>query len=129
MTPFYVLAALAVAMLIIVTIVHKRRNALPQRDIERLRRHWERVEKMDDDDRKVMEADKVIDMLLDVLGYEGTFGEKLKRAGPRLVNEQDVWDAHKLRNRIAHEPDVTVTDAQARRAVRSFKRALDTFME
>jgi len=39
-------------------------------------------------------------------------------------NANNVWTAHKLRNQIAHEPDVRLDYDGARRALTAFKQAL-----
>lgn len=86
---------------------------------------WVRVEMMDDPVKKVIEADNVLNLALQECGYEGSLGERLKKAGPRIANLNDVWQAHKLRNRIAHEPGVKVTDQEAGGAVEAIRRAID----
>ena len=59
-----------------------------------------------------------MDQLLGSLGYRGSFGEKLTAAGPRLRDVEALWRAHKLRNRLAHEPGVRIAEKEAQRAVR-----------
>lgn len=85
---------------------------------------WVRVEMTDDPVKKVIEADNVLDLALKECGYGGSIGEKLKKAGGRIPNINDVWHAHKLRNRIAHEPGVKVSDQEARRAVDAIHKAI-----
>jgi hypothetical protein len=58
------------------------------------------------------------------LGYEGSFADKLKKAGPRFGDVQALWNAHKVRNRIAHEMHVTLDARQVDSAMRAFERAL-----
>ncbi len=72
----------------------------------------------------VMDADKLLAHALQRLGFDGSMSDKLKRAEARFSDANAVWKAHKLRNRIAHEVDVVVTTDDARRALRSFERAL-----
>lgn len=74
--------------------------------------------------RRVLAADSVLDLALTELGFGGSLGDKLKKAGPRLPNIQAVWDAHKLRNRLAHEHDASVQPAEADRAVRVLEHAV-----
>ena len=60
-----------------------------------------------------------------IRGVDGeTLGERLKNAKPFLTNLDDVWRAHKLRNRIAHEPDAAVSKRNASESLKIFKRAL-----
>jgi hypothetical protein len=73
----------------------------------------------------VLNADKLLDQALKDKGLRGeTMGDRLKSAKDLFTNRNDVWSAHKLRNRIAHESDVRVTYDAARRALGDFKRAL-----
>lgn len=53
----------------------------------------------------LIDADSLIDDILKRAGYPGkTMGERLKRIEPSdLDHLADLWEAHKLRNRIAHE--------------------------
>lgn len=74
--------------------------------------------------RRVVEADIVLDHALREIGYQGTLGDKLKKAGARFRDLDAVWRAHKLRNRIAHEPGVHVSDAEAAAALRAVESAI-----
>lgn len=53
----------------------------------------------------IVEADIVLEDLLDKAGFPGfSIGEKLKSANPATFRTlQDAWEAHKVRNQIAHE--------------------------
>lgn len=90
----------------------------------RVQSAWSHVETLSDPMHKIMEADKVFDMALKELGYTGSLGEKLKMAGPRISNLQAVWDAHKLRNRLAHETGMRIGEQEADRAIRVFEKAI-----
>lgn len=71
----------------------------------------------------VLEGDKLLDLLLKKRGYTGTLGEKLKKADRQFACIQELWDAHKLRNRIAHELDVKIEPRDAKRVIVSYKKA------
>ena len=83
------------------------------------------MEHIADANRRIVEAEKILDEALGALGFHGTFGEKLKKAGPRFGDPEAVWRAHKLRNRIAHEIGVDVTADDARRTLLALRRALN----
>jgi len=73
----------------------------------------------------VMNADKLLDQALRERGMKGTTtAERLKSASGQFKNRNSVWSSHKLRNKIAHEPDVRVTYDDARYALAGFKQAL-----
>ncbi len=68
----------------------------------------------------IIEADIYLDRLLDRKGYPGdTLGDKLKQLPPgALPSLQIAWEAHKVRNRIAHEgTSFTITMPEARRVL------------
>jgi len=75
----------------------------------------------------VIEADKILDKILESKGYEGaTMGEKLKQLVPADLPEiyDDVWEAHKIRNRIVHEPDFELSQGDVRTVVGIYTRAI-----
>lgn len=64
----------------------------------------------------IMEADNMLAEVLRTKGYQGeTVADMLKNANFRTV--QMAWDAHGIRNRIAHEgSDFQLTEREAKRA-------------
>lgn len=78
----------------------------------------------------VLEADIMLDDMLTGLGYVGDgVGEKLKTAERGDFTTLDLaWDAHKVRNRIAHHgSDFILTEREARRAVDLFRQVFEEF--
>ena len=75
----------------------------------------------------ILEADNMLDEILEDQGYFGeTVAEKLKAMTPsRIVSYDDVWDAHKVRNQIAHGGaiDMELTKKTARDTVTKFGNA------
>ena len=68
----------------------------------------------------IIEADIYLDQTLDYKGFHGeTLGDKLKQVDPlKLGSVQIAWEAHKMRNRIAHEGAAFVlTMPEARRVL------------
>ena len=74
----------------------------------------------------ILEADSLLDDILIRIGYPGeNMGERLKSIEPSDFNSlQDVWEAHKTRNRIAHESGVVITKGEAERVIAKFEKAL-----
>jgi hypothetical protein len=100
-------------------------------DVECYRVRWLAIEqsiKRDDQascQLAIMNADKLVDNALKETGYKGqTMGDRLKSARGKLPHRNELWQAHKLRNKIAHETDVKVSYDQTRRALGSFKATL-----
>lgn len=75
----------------------------------------------------IIEADIMLGDGLKEKGYAGaSIGEQLKGLSPQqFPSVQDAWDAHRIRNRIAHEgSDYVLTQSAAGEAVVKYERAL-----
>lgn len=73
----------------------------------------------------ILEADKLLDRAMHEIGFPGkTMGERLKKSNNRFSNLNAIWQAHKLRNYIAHEPNFSVSFTQAQNALTIYKQAL-----
>lgn len=103
-----------------------------QKKEEASKRWQEILDKLESDDESgfkmaVIEADKVFDELLKEAGYPGEdMGTRLKQiTEDQLSNIDEVWQAHKVRNRIAHEPYYQLNKRDAKRAVEIYKRATE----
>ena len=114
----------AVTLLYMGWSLQNRRRKLSPQVQKKIMVLWGAMEQMHDPARKVMEADAIFDRALKELGYEGALGDKLKAAGPRISNLDAVWSAHKLRNRLAHEPGGAVCDSEVKGALRAFEKAI-----
>jgi len=78
----------------------------------------------------IIEADIILDDTLKQKGYAGnSLGERLKSISPtQLASLQDAWDAHKVRNRIAHEgSDFILTQRIAQETVTKYQRVFTEF--
>ncbi|MBI5798779.1 MAG: hypothetical protein HZB10_02520 [Candidatus Yonathbacteria bacterium] len=75
----------------------------------------------------ILEADNILDEVLEDMGYVGeTVAEKLKGMSRAKVSSYDaVWEAHKLRNEIAHGGaiDMEITKKIAKDAIAKFENA------
>lgn len=74
----------------------------------------------------ILEADNMLDEILETEGYEGeTLGEKLKSMSPGTIHSyNDLWEAHKMRNQIAHEGvDTELNKKIARDTINKFEVA------
>jgi len=68
----------------------------------------------------VIEADAMLEALLDQLGFKGeTFSDKLKTADPEKFHSLPAaWEVHAIRNRIAHEgSEFSLSQHEAKRVV------------
>ncbi len=73
----------------------------------------------------IIEADIILDDSLKQKGYPGnSLGERLKNVSPQQLNSlQDAWEAHKVRNRIAHDgSDFILTKRIAQDTIARYQR-------
>jgi hypothetical protein len=126
----FLIGVLVVAVLLVVVIFLSKKGPAPL-DIEKYRMRWLAIEKqLNRNDVSslsltVLNADKLLDQALRERGIKGeTMGERMKTTKDTWSNANNVWSAHKLRNQIAHEPEVIVSYDDARRALGAFKQAL-----
>lgn len=75
----------------------------------------------------ILEADNILDEVLEDLGYAGeTIAEKLKAMNrTRIASYDQVWEAHKLRNQIAHGGaiDMDLSQKMAKDTIAKFENA------
>ena len=70
----------------------------------------------------VMEADKLVDYAMKVQGYAGqTFADRLKNAQVNLSQSlnNEIWHGHKIRNQIAHESNLAVSNFEMKEAAQN----------
>lgn len=107
------------------------RNSLKQLDVDKFRSRWMSIEtKLKKEDPHshticIMEADKLLDYALKERGLQGkTMADRMKQMQGKWSNGNGVWAAHKLRNKLVHEPDARIDYDRARQALAVFKQAL-----
>ncbi|OGJ66118.1 hypothetical protein A3A67_04475 [Candidatus Peribacteria bacterium RIFCSPLOWO2_01_FULL_51_18] len=101
-----------------------RRRLLKGSALAKIRASWLHAVGQVNPTLKIVEADKVLDEALKLLGYSGSLGDKLKSAGPRFKHQSDLWSAHKLRNRLVHELNSVPKADEVSGALRIYERAL-----
>lgn len=73
----------------------------------------------------VIEADTIVDNILKNYFPGDTMGDRLMNIDKtKLLSIDDLWEAHKIRNRLAHDPNYFLRHAEALRAVRLFESTL-----
>lgn len=127
----FMFAAIIIVGALLFAVIGFNKKGRKYLDVDHYRVKWLAIEQQLKRDEvasyslSVLNADKLLDQALKERGLKGeTMGDRLKSAKDLFTNRNDVWAAHKLRNRIAHEPDVRVTYDAARHAIGDFKRAL-----
>lgn len=75
----------------------------------------------------IMDADKLLDFVLKNKRIKGeTLGERLKNAKDKLVwkDYQNLWEAHKLRNKMSHEMEFSPSAQELREKYAYFRKGI-----
>jgi len=127
---FFLAAILIFGALLFAVITLTKRNPKGL-DVEKYRTRWMTIEQQLKRDEItsysmcVLNADTLLDQAMKDRGIQGTtMGERMKQLQKTWSNANNVWTAHKLRNQIAHEPEVRLDYDGTRRALAAFKQAL-----
>lgn len=127
LTMFIFVVVVGIVLLIVMSLMKRGGRVLDQ---EKYRSRWLSITQSagstpDSWQLAIIQADKLLDQALRERGVAGsTLGERLKHGKALFSNIDHVWKAHKLRNRIAHEADATVSKRTAAEALKIFKQAL-----
>ncbi|MDO8564518.1 MAG: hypothetical protein Q7R88_00820 [bacterium] len=100
-----------------------------QKRFERIKSHME-SEKESDWRLAVLEADVMLDEMISGMGYRGdSLGEKLKAIEKSdFTTLEKAWEAHVIRNRIAHEGALfPLTHREARRVIGLYEEVFKEF--
>lgn len=124
-----VIAAFVIAGLLF-AVIHFMPQT-PNIDKQKYQSRWLEIEQKlqhgnhDSQSMAIMKADKLLDQALRETGSRGsTMGERMKSRQAVWSNANAVWASHKLRNKIAHEDDIVLSDQVVVRALAAFKQAL-----
>lgn len=123
---FLIVAALFVAVdvLIVFYVIWRRmRREIPEKELHLIQQNWKEIIRQKDMKHAIMDADKLLDHALYLMGYRGNLGAKLKKAGPLFKNVNKIWAAHKVRNNIAHQINYQLDKDAYRSAMLAFKQA------
>lgn len=99
---------------------------------QRWRKVLELAESQNENDwrQAIMEADILLDEILVKMGYQGVgVGERLQRVEPADFQTLDqAWEAHKIRNAIAHEgSNFILTQREGKRVVNLYRQVFEEF--
>ncbi len=135
-------------LLIGIIYITIRTNQIRKRELERIRsavsksvkpkknNRWHKVldhvksDRPSDWSLAILEADIMLDEVVTKIGYQGqTLGEKLKQATRGdFKSIDDAWEAHKIRNQIAHEgSDFILTQREAKRVISLYSKVFEEF--
>jgi hypothetical protein len=97
------------------------------------RRKWDTIIKKVESRREagygmaIIEADILTEEIMGRMGFIGkNLAERLNSLVPgELESVNDLWAAHKLRNKIAHEPEFQPTKEETLEALATYRKALE----
>ncbi len=117
-----ILFILALLIGLLIMIAHFSK---PRLDKKYFQTHWQKIEAEQNHTLALISADRLLDQALKSAHLKGeTMGERLNRSAGIIKDVNSVWQAHKLRNKLVHEPDAKLSYSELRRALRQFKTAL-----
>ncbi len=120
---FALIVVVPIVLYVILQLAKSNRS-----DVVRNRQNWQRVKSIasgSEPQYSIIEADKVFDQALKQRGFKGdTMGDRLRSAKPSIKNINDVWSAHKLRNKLVHETDAKISKKELSSALASFEKGL-----
>lgn len=118
-----IVIVLAVVVLVVISLSTR---ATPKGiDKEHFKNEWNDVLGLFKDEKtrslSVIHADKLLDQALKCLGYSGeNMAERLVAAKAKLQHRDEVWTAHKLRNKIVHETAFDPKESQVKSALQGY---------
>ncbi len=111
-------------VLMIGYVLYRRfRKGLPEKVVQTIQAQWKEIINQGDHRHAIMDADKLLDYTLSQMGMKGSLGAKLKRAGHLFKSINAVWEAHKVRNNIAHQINYKVDTKLYKKTMLQFKLA------
>lgn len=111
-------------------------HPVKKQDVPRTQLRWNRIveQAYSDDEQKwrlaILEADIMLNELLDLKGYSGdTMADKMKQIDRADFNAiDDAWEAHKVRNAIAHKGSAhQLNDRETRRIIGLYEKVFREF--
>jgi hypothetical protein len=125
MNPIFLLAIVVfVSAFFFGILISRRQKKLTSREESFVRNQWRMIGLGKNLKNDILEADKLLDFVLEKYGYPGSLGEKLKKAGRLFTDKNGVWIAHKMRNKLAHEINFQPSEFEFRAALENFRKAL-----
>lgn len=108
----------------------------PEPVVQKQNERWESIERHMDTENEndwrqaILEADIILDEMVARMGYKGdNLGERLKNIeASDFKTLQNAWEAHKVRNRIAHDgSEYTLSRHEAKRVIELYKSVFKEF--
>lgn len=127
------LLVMGLTLALVVALLLKRKKKLPHRITERAINDIQATKSLAPA-HAIIEAHKIFIFTLATL-INPTQRKRIKSVDvvkkfiKRMPNEAQIWKTHRLRNRIAHEPNMNVSSTQADLTRRDLIRALQSLTQ
>lgn len=127
----FILVAVAAIVLIWLIIIRRRSGIEQNLNTKSVQEKWAEIEGLLSHNSDaacklaVIEADKLMDSALKgAKARGGTMGERLRYMASLHPQMRPVWEAHNLRNELAHNSHYILRKNDAERALKIFKEGL-----
>ena len=140
----WIALVLTVGLILVMVVLYRRMRRLTEKIAAQqevapsepamggpLKNRWEEIMRHIDSPREgewkfaIIEADKLVDDQLKTRFAGETMGERLMNIDKtKLLTIDGLWEAHKVRNRLAHDTNYFLRHAEAVRAIRLFEQTL-----
>ena len=121
---YIIIGIFVFAMLIVVFVTISRfKKGFSKKEKKYYKQKWREIQNEKDFRHSVMTADKLLEKIMRRKGYRGTLGEMLKKGRNEFSDLNEVWFAHKIRNKLAHEIDYKLSQQEAKNGLRKFYTA------
>jgi hypothetical protein len=130
MTVIFLIGVIIFGFVVLAGVGYFGRKIVPVRlNQEYYQRKWAelltRVKTPDGMALAVIDADKLLDDALKKRHFKGkTMGERLVSAQRYLSDNDAVWFAHKLRNKLVHEANMKLKKRDVQKALAGFRQGL-----
>lgn len=123
---FGIAGLLAVGAVLLLILFKPKKKGLSSSEFQK---YWTKIKILANSEnifevkQAVMEADKLLDRVLKARTNGNNLGERLRNAKGIFKNNssyQQLWEAHKIRNRLAHEVDFEVSKETCRQIIQKF---------
>ncbi|HSH55345.1 MAG TPA: hypothetical protein VK983_00805 [Candidatus Limnocylindrales bacterium] len=122
-------AALVILVALVFGMGYLQRKRPRTLNVEYFQTRWKEIQNLCGDKTTwplaIIDADKLLDEALKQNKIKGkTMGERLVAVQRSLTDNDGVWYAHKLRNRLVHEQDIRLKEKDVKQALIGFRQAL-----
>jgi|AntRauTorcE11897_2_1112592.scaffolds.fasta_scaffold00242_9 hypothetical protein len=102
----------------------------PKLNKELVRSRWKKVIKFAKEgeagrQQAIVEGDKLVDYVLRQYKISGdTMADRMRSAESMIPNYNQLWEAHKLRNKLVHEQNVKLMSKDINRSLKTYQETL-----